>query len=64
MCVITPLSFCCNNNLSSNRHRRYPETNLPSLVHQVVDAIIDHEGAAESAEVAAWEATEEYPISK
>ncbi len=43
---------------------RYPETNLPSYLHQVVDAVIESDSAEESTEIASWEATEERPISK
>ncbi|KAG5191063.1 hypothetical protein JKP88DRAFT_347491 [Tribonema minus] len=44
----------------------YPDAGdrLPTLVCQAADAVITHQGAAEQAEVASWEAEQELPVSK
>ncbi|CAM9439960.1 unnamed protein product [Phaeothamnion confervicola] len=42
----------------------YPDPDLPTLVTQACDAIIAHQGAAEQADVTAWVADNDLPVSK
>ncbi|CAM9999636.1 unnamed protein product [Pylaiella littoralis] len=42
----------------------YPDEALPTIVSQAVDAIIEHQGAAEQSEVSQWVADNELAVSK